>query len=91
MQDRGCGLPRNPFSRRQVNESKEKGLEQGSPGPHSALLPRLWTLRLSEVAELARFKPVQHQLEGAGLDTRAARERMVQHADGKKYQGDNPR
>jgi hypothetical protein len=47
-----------------------------------ALLPRSRTLRLSEVAELARFEPVQYQLEGARADTGAPRERMVQDADG---------
>src|SRR3712207_7314285 len=40
-------------------------------------LPRSLTLRASEVAELARLEPVQHQLEGLWANSGTPRERML--------------
>jgi hypothetical protein len=64
MQVSGYGLPRIQLPRTRVN----KGIKEG---PEPREMPRsLMLTSISEVAELARFEPVQHQLEGAGLDTR---------------------
>ena len=46
-----------------------KGPAQDSTGPHGALLPRSRTPIFSEVAELARLEPLQHQLEGLGANS----------------------
>src|SRR5215212_10814378 len=49
-----------------VNKGKKrKGSGQNSStGPHRCFAPRSRTPRPSEVAELARIEPLQHQLEG---------------------------
>jgi hypothetical protein len=75
-----------------VNKGKRKDQGRTSPALRFAVLPRsLMLASISEVAELARFKPVEHQLKRTRLDGRATREGMVQDADGKQYQGDHRR
>ena len=46
---------------------------------------------LSEVAELARLEPVQHQLEGLGVNLRTPTEGMVHRGYGEQNQRDHPR
>ena len=46
---------------------------------------------LSEVAELARLKPIQYQLEGARADTGITGEGVLQRTDREEHQGDQPR
>ena len=74
-----------------VNKGKKrKGPGQDSTGPHGALLPRSRTPLFSEVAELARLEPVQHQLEGLGANSSGAGEGMVHGGYGEQNQRDHP-
>src|SRR5215207_6131910 len=87
-----CALPIIRLPGSWVNKGKKrKGSGQDSAGPHSALLSRLRTLRPSEVAELARLEPLQHQLEGLRANSGSPRERMVHGGYGEQNQRDHPR
>jgi hypothetical protein len=74
-----------------VNKGRKQRPAQDSTGPRGALLSRSRSPIFSEVAELARLEPVQHQLEGLGANSSGAGEGMVHGGDGEQYQRDHPR
>jgi hypothetical protein len=82
MQHPACGLLRTPPLGSSLNKGKKrKGPGPDSTDPHGAL----------EVAKLARFEPLQHQLEGLGANSGSPSERMVHGGYGEQHQGDHPR
>ncbi len=76
------GFPRAHLPRRRVNKGKMENRSVAAPVAEAIF---------SQVAELASFEPVQHQLEGARLDASAPREGMVQDADGEQHKRNHPR
>jgi hypothetical protein len=88
-----CELPRILLLGTPVNKARRKGPAQDSTAPHGALLPRSRTpiFSESEVAELARLEPLEHQLEGLGANSSGAGEGMVHGTYGEQNQRDHPR